>query len=300
MSIYCAAQGPGRSSGGGRGASMRRDGKRVKNISAFGRIIPHIMPARHDSQNFFRADIDAAPIDAFINRWRKEGIQISRMELILAAYLRLVSQNPALNRFVVGRTIYARNHFTVSFVLLKGKDSEREQTVVKIPMDVGMSVFEVAEQVNKAILENRDKANSNSMDRLLDNLTRIPGLLTFLVAVLKGMDRIGILPRAIIDASPFHTSLFLSNLASIRTNYIYHHLYNFGTTSEFITMGKHVKSLELVRGEVVEKKLYPLAIVTDERICSGDYYANCFRQLESILKHPEQLEKRAEKVLKDE
>ncbi len=280
---------------------MRRaDGKKVKNMPAFGRIFPYIMSARHDSQNLFRADIDAAPIDTFINRWRKEGVQITRMGLILTAYLRLVSQNPSLNRFVMGKTIYARNHFVVSFVLLKGQSSAGEETVVKVPLDLADNVFEVSEKVTQAIIQNRDKSNENSMDRLLSGVMRIPLIPSMVVSLLKLLDRMGVLPRSFIDASPFHTSLFLSNLASIRTNYIYHHLYNFGTTSEFITLGQHVKQLALVGGEVVEKKLYPLAIVTDERICPGDYYARCFRQLEHFLKNPEILEQRAEQVLMEQ
>jgi len=277
----------------------RADGKKVKNMPAFGKIMPYIMSARHDSQNSFLADVDAAPIDAFINDWRKKGVQITRMSLILAAYLRVVSQNPALNRFVVGKTIYARNHFVCSFVLLKGQSSAGEETVVKVHLDLADNVFEVAEKVTKAIEENRNKANENSMDELLGKIMRVPLIPSFIVSVLKLMDRLGLLPRAVIDASPFHTSLFISNLASIRTNYIYHHLYNFGTTSEFITMGQHIKRLALVGGEVVEKKLYPLAIVTDERFCPGDYYARCFRQMEHLLKNPKLLEERAEQVIYD-
>ncbi len=279
---------------------MRADGQVIKKMPAFGRIFPYIMSARHDSQNFFRADIDAAPIDAFINRWRKEGVQITRMSLILAAYVRLVSQNPALNRFVVGKKIYARNHFVASFVLLKGQSSAGEETVVKVHLDLADNVFEVAKKVTEAVEENRNKANENDVDRLLGGIMRIPLIPSLIVSIIKGMDRLGLLPRSIIDASPFHTSLFISNLASIRTNYIYHHLYNFGTTSEFVTLGQHVKTLALVGGEVVEKKLYPLAIVTDERICPGDYYARCFRQMEHLLKNPQILEQRAEQVLKEE
>ncbi len=275
---------------------MRKDGKPVKNIPAFGRIIPYIMSSRQDSQNMFRADIDAKPIDDFINKWRKQDVRISRMTLILSAYLRIVSEHPALNRFVVGKTIYARNHFVVSFVMLKGDSMDGEETVVKIPLELDDSVFDVARKVDDAIIRNREMSNQNSTDELIEKIMRVPLIPSLIVAILKGMDRMGFLPRSIIDASPFHTSLFLSNLASLRMNYIYHHLYEFGTTSEFITMGQQTKTLALVRGEVVEKKMYPLGIVLDERICPGDYFARCFKRLEHFLRNPHLLEERAKSV----
>ena len=52
------------------------------------------------------------------------------------------------------------------------------------------------------------------------------------------MDKHGILPKGIIEASPFHTSLFLTNLKSIKMETVYHHIYNFGTTGIFVSMGK--------------------------------------------------------------
>lgn len=51
------------------------------------------------------------------------------------------------------------------------------------------------------------------------------------------------LPRKLIDLSPFHTSLFITNLASINTSFIYHHCYEFGTTSVFLCMGKPVPKM---------------------------------------------------------
>ena len=47
----------------------------------------------------------------------------------------------------------------------------------------------------------------------------------------------GVDAKAIIDASPFHTSMVVSNLASIRTNHIFHHIYDFGTCGQIITIG---------------------------------------------------------------
>ena len=85
------------------------------------------------------------------------------------------------------------------------------------------------------------------------------------------MDRCGLLPRKIIDLSPFHTSLFITNLASINTNSIFHHCYEFGTTGVFVSMGKPIANY--MSGEY-NKKMIPLSVVMDERICTGHEYAD--------------------------
>ena len=101
------------------------------------------------------------------------------------------------------------------------------------------------------------------------------------------MDRCGLLPRKIIDLSPFHTSLFITNLASINTNSIFHHCYEFGTTGVFVSMGKPIANY---RSGEYNKKMIPLSVVMDERICTGHEYALFWASVRRYLKHPELLE----------
>ena len=104
------------------------------------------------------------------------------------------------------------------------------------------------------------------------------------------LDQVGLLPRKIIDLSPFHTSLFITNLASINTTCIYHHCYEFGTTGVFICMGKPV--LDPLAPEGSRKKLLPLGVVMDERIATGIEYSRFFAAFERYMKKPELLETR--------
>ena len=115
----------------------------------------------------------------------------------------------------------------------------------------------------------------------------VPGLPRFVVWLARLMDNWGILPKAIVELSPFHTSLFITNLASIRTSYIHHHCYDFGTTSVFICMGKPVP--DFLSGNY-DKKLMPLGVVMDERICSGYEFAMFNSDFRRFLKNPEVLE----------
>ena len=116
----------------------------------------------------------------------------------------------------------------------------------------------------------------------------------------KLLDKYFTLPFSVIHASPFHTSLFVTNLASIRTNAIFHHLYEFGTTGIFVSMGQPIKKTILDdENNPIEEKVMELGIVTDERIANGHYYGKCFKELNRYLKNPEILEEKPATVVKD-
>ena len=105
------------------------------------------------------------------------------------------------------------------------------------------------------------------------------------------LDKHGLLPNAIINVSPFHTSAFLTNVASLGIDAIFHHLYDFGTTGLFLAMGKKKKSYIYEDDEIHQEKCITIAFVGDERICDGYYYASSFKQLSKYLRKPELLER---------
>ena len=275
----------------------RADGYRVRTNDAMYELVPYIMPYRYDASNSVTVDIDLDLMQDYIRKCRKKGINMSHMSIIIAGALRIASQNPFLNRFVMNRKIYARNHFCVSFVTLQpGKTSD---TVNKLYVSLDDDIFTVNRKVQEAIERTQQPTSQNALDKLMASLVRIPFLVGAAVGVLKFIDKYFTLPFSIINASPFHTSLFITNLASIRTNAIYHHLYEFGTTGIFISMGQPERRIEKNGETVEEKKIMPLGIVTDERIANGHYYGRCFRELNRYYKNPELLEVPPEQVVRD-
>ena len=276
---------------------FRADGYRVRGNDAMYELVPYIMPYRYDASNSVTVDIDLGLMQDYVRKCRKKGINMSHMSIIIAGALRIASQNPFLNRFVMNRKIYSRNHFCVSFVTLQpGKTSD---TVNKIYFNLDDDIFTVNQKVQEAIERTQEPTSENALDKLMASLVRIPFLVGAAVGVLKFIDKYFTLPFSIINASPFHTSLFITNLASIRTNAIYHHLYEFGTTGIFISMGQPEKRIEKNGETVEERKIMPLGIVTDERIANGHYYGRCFRELNKYYKNPELLETPPEKIVRD-
>ena len=163
--------------------------------------------------------------------------------------------------------------------------------ITKIAFDGTETIFEIKDKLEKMISENKDISTVNNTDAVAKFLGHIPdSFIRKAVKLLSWMDKHGIMPKSIIKASPFHTSVFLTNVGSLGIDSIYHHLYNFGTTSMFFAMGKKKKSFVYEDDEIHEEKCITLAFVGDERICDGYYYASSFKSLCKYLKKPELLE----------
>ena len=267
---------------------MRPDGVRVKNTTAIVSAIPYIMPKRYDAQNYITEYADMEILRRYIHEKRREGVRIPYMALILAAYFKAYQENPKINRFIMNRRIYQRNHFCVSFVILKNRaDGTPDETTVKLFFEDGDDIFSINRKIEEAVAKNQVAAHNNNTDKFANFMFSLPVLPALVMGFVNLLDHCGLLPRRIIDLSPFHTSLFITNLASINTSAIYHHCYEFGTTGVFVCMGKPVANY--ISGEY-SKKLIPLSVVMDERICTGHEYALFWAALRRYLRHPELLE----------
>ena len=269
----------------------RSDGRKLKTVPPFFRVIPCVMLERNDAQVYFKQDIKLKELDEYIDRKAKEGIKLSYMNIIYAAIVRIIAERPYLNRFAMNGSLYARNQIFVSLAIKKSFADEGQETTIKLPFTGTENIFEIKEKLDKAIEQNKDYSTSNNTDALAKAFSIVPnGLIRAAFKFIKFLDKHGAVPKAIISASPFHTSVFLTNVWSLGIDSIYHHLYNFGTTSLFFAMGKKKKSYIYDDDEMHEEKCITIAFVGDERICDGYYYATSFKQLSKYLKKPELLE----------
>ena len=269
----------------------RPDGKKVKGLDPIFRVIPNVMLDRDDSQVYFKQDIPLKNLDEYIDRKLEEGIRFSYMDIIYSAIVRIIKERSQLNRFAMHGTLYERDGIYVTLTIKKGLEDNTPETTVKLKFTGDENIYEVSEILQKKIEKNKNVTEENSTDKLAGALSLIPDfMLRWAVKFLWFLDKHGLLPRAIIDASPFHTSAFLTNVGSLGIDSIYHHLYNFGTTSMFFSMGKKKKSYIYEDDEIQQEKCITIAFVGDERICDGYYYASSFKQLSRYLKKPELLE----------
>ncbi len=269
----------------------RSDGRKIKNIPPFFKVIPSVMPTRNDSQVYFKQDIVLNGMDEYIAKKAEEGIKISYMDIIYATVVRIIAERPALNRFAMNGRLYARDGIYVSLAIKKSLSDNGQETTLKIRYNGAENILEIKNKLENTIKQNKDTATSNNTDNLAGALSKTPTVVVkFAVNLFRFLDKHGLLPRNIINASPFHTSVFLTNVGSLGIDTIYHHLYNFGTTSMFFAMGKKKKSYIYEDDEIKKEKCITIAFVGDERICDGYYYASSFRAFIRYLNHPELLE----------
>lgn len=280
----------------------RYDGRLLRTIDPFYRIIPYIMRTRVDAHDYFEDRLDVARAEAWLRAKRDEGrTDLGFLTLFVTALVRTISQMPRLNRFVAGNRIYARNSITVSLAIKRRLDVDSPETTVKLRFEPTATIFDVADSIAAAVDETKGEARINETDTAARLLMLLPGwVLKTAIAVFRGLDARGWLPKAIHAASPFHTSFFVTDLGSLGIRPIYHHLYDFGTTSLFLAFGVKERVRELAEdGRVMTKKYIGVKVVNDERICDGHYYATAFKYFLRLLKDPSALETPPESVVED-
>lgn len=280
----------------------RHDGRRIRTLPPMQYIAVSIMHKRNDAQNLFQSSIDYAYIDEYIRKKRDEGlIGFGFMHVIVAAYVRMVSQKPALNRYIAGWKIFARNEIILSMMVKKEMKANAQESAIKVRFQPTDTAEDVYRRMEEAIAVARQSGDSNTFDNVARIINYLPSLLLrSFVAFMQFLDFWGIMPKIVEEASPFHSSVFISNLGSLGIAPIYHHLYNFGNTPIFITFGAKRRELALnADGTTYTKTMIDYTIVTDERTTDGHYLATALKGLEKHFRNPEKLDLPPETVVED-
>lgn len=280
----------------------RYDGRRIRSLDPFYKIIPYIMKTRTDAQNLYADKLDIGNVEDYLKEKRSQGIKdIGFLQVMIAAMVRTMAQKPALNRFIAGQKVYARNEILVSLAIKKQMSETGGETTIKLKFSPEDTIFDVTDKINKAITDNKKAETKNSADKTAKIIMSCPGFIVkFLVWLLKGLDYFGLMPKIINQVSPMHTSMFITDLGSLGIQPIYHHIYEFGTTSIFLAFGgKYSEKVIDKNNVVVEKRYVDLKVVTDERTVDGFYYASAFKLFARLLQTPEKLESKPEKVVED-
>ncbi|MDP4151940.1 MAG: 2-oxoglutarate dehydrogenase [Bacillota bacterium] len=270
---------------------FRSDGKLVKPEDPMFSVIPLIMTRRSDAQVFHKITINTDAIDNYIREKRENGLRYTYMDVVIASLVRIFALRPDLNRFIAGGRLYQRKGIFISFAVKKAMSDDAPETTVKIGFTGNETMEEISRKIQDEITFNKQAEGQNDTDLLVKVFQFVPHIaLRAFVGFAKWMDRMGVLPKSLIKLSPFHTTAFFSNLGSINLDYIYHHIYDFGTTSVFITLGKRVRIPEAVDGEVAVKKCTNIGVVVDERICDGYYLSKTLKLLDRLFNHPNMLD----------
>ncbi|MBQ4651714.1 MAG: hypothetical protein IJB78_03235 [Oscillospiraceae bacterium] len=280
----------------------RKDGRLLRSLPAFAKFMPYIMPTRNDGCNQYEESFEVSAVDRRLRQLRVNGYKgIGILHFLIAAYIRGVSMLPGVNRFVAGRRIYARNNIEVVLTVKRSLSIDATETTIKVKFEPTDTITDVYRKMTEKIDEIKANDGNNNTEDVAEALTKAPRfLLRFAILILRIMDYFGWLPEVLTDASPFHGSMIITDMGSLRIGPIYHHIYNFGTLPVFIAFGAKRHAYELDRhGQMVDKKYVDTKIVLDERTVDGHYYAQFLQAFRYIFQHPEILETPPSKVVED-
>ena len=280
----------------------RKEGRLLRSIPGFAKFIPFIMPQRNDRFIHYEESFEITPLDRRLRQLRVEGYKgIGILHFLIATYIRTVSMLPGINRFVVGRRIYARNNIEVVMTVKRDLSLSATETTIKVQFEPTDTIFDVYRKMNEKIEEIKTSDENNNTEDVADAFARLPRfLIRFALAIVRMLDYFGWLPQSIMDASPFHGSMIITDLGSLRIGPVYHHIYNFGTLPVFIAFGAKYHKYEITRqGRVEDHKYIDTKMVLDEGTVDGHYYAQLLRAFRYIFEHPEIVETPPTKVVED-
>ena len=280
----------------------RKEGRLLRSLTPFYEFIPYIMFKKNDACNQFEDSVEITEVEKWLREKRQEGWKgMGMLHLFIAAYVRTVSHCPGLNRFVSGQKIFARNNIEVVLTVKRALTSDAEETTIKVIFEPTDTIFDVYRKLSEKVDEIKANDGENNTEQVAGTLIKLPGLLLkFAMWLLNLLDYFGLLPKRLLDASPFHGSMIITDLGSIGIPPIYHHLYNFGNLPLFIAFGAKRRAYELDKtGLPVERKYVDYKVVMDERTIDGIAYATAFKYLKYYMKNPAALEVPPEKVEED-
>lgn len=276
----------------------RKDGYRVRNLDSMHAIAPLILPGRTNNEAVMNEVFDITALKAYLEKKNADSpeYKYTFFHVILAAIAKTIVLRPRLNRFYEGSKLFDRKDITFSFVVKKQfqDDAHEAMAIIKIDEESDVSPLEQIYTKTKKIVfsvrrENKLDGTAVLTDKLVAALP-VP-ILKFVMNTLKWMDYHGWYPNFLMKDDPYYSSVFVSNLGSIKMHASYHHLANWGTNSFFVVVGeKKLRPFFKEDGSYDLKDSIDLGLTVDERIADGVYFAKSVRILHKLLENPELLD----------
>jgi len=270
----------------------RCDGVRLRKLPGFRKMFPYLMRTRTESTIYHAQRLRIARTLAWLGQANADREKkISIFHVLLAAGVRTLALRPEANRFIVGRRIYQRRTIDLSFVVKRELSEEAGETTVKITFDPRSTIADVVERVSSAVKEIRQSSTSRD-EGAAAIVAKLPrSLIRLAFWALRTLDYFGLLPASFIKGDALYASVFMANLGSIGLDAVFHHMYEWGNASFFVTIGRPKKEAVVdERGELRVEDVLDLKFSLDERITDGVYFQTTINFLSDLIENPEKLE----------
>ena len=276
----------------------RSDGVRVKNVPSYRRIMPFFMKTKTDSMIQYSLDLKADKLLEFAERMKKEyGRKVTLTHLVLHSLFKTHYAYPEVNRFIKAKVLWQRKGVWLSFSIKKEFNTKASLSIVKREFKEDFTLLDTIKAATKDTKEGRDTKKKDQAEKESNLYLWIPNFVkSLLFPGYMFFDEHGLFPRSYIEKDPLYASAFLANVGAFNADTGYHHLYELGTITTFVVMGKIKKMPVVEDDEIVIRSIIPFKASADERICDGYYYYQALDYFRDQLENPERLLEPAEQV----
>ena len=257
--------------------------------------MPYMMRGRNESAVYYEKEINIENALAYLKTTKtsqtskKDQDRLTLFGLIMTVALRTIALYPQLNRFIHRRALYQRKHICFSYIVKQEFAIDAPEVNAKIYLEPEDSFSSINARMSDAILEARIHGEGEG-ERFAGIFHKIPGGKAVLMTIYRLLDSINLAPWSLLRMDPLYTSIYFANLGSLGLDAPFHHLYEWGTASIFVAIGKAF-SKELWHGGTRTRQRYiDIKITLDERIADGFIFSQAASTFYRLISRPELLD----------
>jgi hypothetical protein len=273
----------------------RKDGVWLKDTDVMHMMLPYILPNRCDNEAYMSEEIDLTAVNHYLEKKNCENpeYKYSMFQVIVTAIMKTFMMRPQLNRFIIAKRLYQRNDYSAAFVVKKAFSDEGEEAVAIVNFENDSNIEWFNKKLYDIIYKARNMDEPDEGTKTMEAFMMCPRfILSLVVKYINTLNHFGRVPDSITKGDFSYATCMFTNLGSLGLNSGYHHLFSWGTNSNFVVIGKKKAAYYLnEKGEVDRHETVEMGFTTDERISDGYYYSQSLKLFRYLMNHPEELEK---------
>lgn len=280
----------------------KRDARLIRGVDGLHAYMTHMMPKRTDAECYLHKEIDVTDLLKYIEDCNEANTdetgyidpqkKLTIFHAIVYMTAKIITERPLLNTYINGRRFYQRDRISLSFVARKRFEDHSEEALMMLFPESDYTLADFTAKIVGEVHQARKEGEDYGADSTLNILAKLPRcVMMFVQWVLKTLDWYAVLPKALAEIDPGHTTVLLSNLGSVGCDAVYHHLNNFGTNGIVITIGKIHREVKIdENGNTHLRDMMALGITIDERLGDGFYFARSMKLFEYYAENPKKME----------
>ncbi len=281
----------------------RFDAKYLKDVDSMHFIMPFMFPNRCDNETFFSFKIDLTPLNEYIQKKNSVNpeYKYNMFQCMIAAVLKTITLRSKLSIFIHNRKMYKRNEISAAFTVKQVFSDDGGEVLAFIHSKPDWTIDDLHNEIHRQLIKLKNTSYVDESTGFMDKFNALPKWISRpALDIVCKMEKKGLIPPALVETDPYHSTVNFANLGSIGLPSGFHHLTNWGTTSMFIVIGKMGRMPFYENDEVVFRDGVEINITMDERIADGYYFSKSMKMMQYFISHPELLDHPFNEKLDDE